>query len=272
MNASRSDLQRAEQQLRECQEKAGPLPLPDQELIDWVGGGSAESFDQIGLKNAVQLLAYAGLAPHHRVLEPGCGCGRNARWLAAYLDPDSGAYEGFDVHRGAIAWASSQITPRRPHVRFRHADVENGHYNPGGAIPSREFRFPYESEGFDVVFLPSVFTHMQREDFERYVSEIGRVLAPGGVLLAWHFLLDRQSRAEMKAERAEIQFKSWNAVSRVLSQRDPCMAVAFDVDYAMRTYQAAGLRVARILRGDWTHIATPDLKDFQDRILARLEP
>ena len=62
--------------------RARELPVPPQHLIDWVGGGDAHVYQTVGLLNFLQLVIYAGLGPASRVLEPGCGSGRNARYVA----------------------------------------------------------------------------------------------------------------------------------------------------------------------------------------------
>lgn len=269
MGFTQDDFERAETTLREHVSAGKPVPVPPQELIDWVGGGEARDFDAVGVANGIQLLTYGGLRPEHRVLEPGCGCGRNARWIAPYLDPGRGDYEGFDIHRGAIGWATDHITAPYPNVRFTFADAINEHYNPGGSIPSHEFIFPYEDAAFDLVFLPSVFTHMVQPDFEQYVAEIARVLRPGGTLLSWHFLLTGASRKAMKSKKTKIRFKSWDSVSRVISRKNPVAAIAFDDGYVLERFAAAGLVVESVLTGAWTDLPFEGFSDFQDRILSR---
>ena len=54
--------------------------------------------------------------------------------------------------------------------------------------------FPCADNSFDLVFLTSVFTHMFAGDVENYLSEISRVLKPGGKCLITWFLLDEVSR------------------------------------------------------------------------------
>ena len=44
-------------------------------------------------------------------------------------------------------------------------------------------QLPLADRAFDVIFLYSVFTHMLSPDVERYLSEIARLLAPGGKAL-----------------------------------------------------------------------------------------
>ena len=178
--------------------------LPDATLMKWIGhtDGDPHSYQHIGLMNAFLVLACCGLRPEHQVLEPGCGPGRNARFIAPFLDPELGAFAGFDLSAPSIDWARKAITKQFPNAQFVHANIKNAAYNPAGDILASEYQFPYEDERFDVVFLPSVFTHMDQEGFERYVAEIHRVMKPGGRLLSWHFLID-ETRSE-HAFRGEV--------------------------------------------------------------------
>jgi SAM-dependent methyltransferase len=134
----------------------------------------------------------AGLTPDEAVLEPGCGTGRMAEPLSHYLSA-TGSYDGFDVVPGAIEWCEKNIAPEHPNFRFRHVDVLNRAYNPDGRLNPEEFEFPYPAEAFDFAFLTSVFTHMLPPEMRHYLSEIRRVLRPGGRSLMTFFLLNEES-------------------------------------------------------------------------------
>lgn len=245
-------------------------PIPSKELIDWVGGGTPQTYHNIGLVNFHQLSLYCQLQPWHRILEPGCGCGRNARPLAPYLDPQRGAYSGFDIHAGAIDWATQNITQQYPHVKFVFANIRNSNYNPNGVYSGDEFVFPYESESFDVVFMPSVFTHMTRDELQHYAAEIERVLKPGGLLLSWHFLLDDRSRRGIEAKEAQIEFLDYDEVSMAMLPDNPCAAIAFDEKWVLECYEELGLRAQTVVHGRWSGRETNGyFPDYQDRILAR---
>ncbi len=159
-----------------------------------------EDFQKAGRDFVRWMIEVADLQPHHRVLEPGCGLGRNALPLIEYLR-DGGSYDGFDILQGEIEWATRNISAAHPHFRFQHAHIYNKYYNILDGCPSTEYRFPYEAESFDFVFLGSVFTHMLRADVEHYLDEIARVLKPGGRCFITYYLLNDERRSNGTAAR-----------------------------------------------------------------------
>lgn len=258
----------AELEARERGLRARELPVPPQKLIDWVGGGDAHVFQTVGLLNFLQLVMYADLRAESRVLEPGCGCGRNARYIAPHLDPERGRYAGFDIAPEGIAWAVETITSIYPNARFTCADIHNTNYNPNGGVDGSEYTFPCDTASFDLVFLPSVFTHLARGAFERYVRETARVLEPGGVLLSWHFLLNDETRTLLGEGRSVLPFESYDEISWVMDAKNPCAAIAFDESWVLHLLEDAGLRTQVVLRGAWAGGRPDGIIDAQDRLLA----
>lgn len=239
--------------------------LPSQELIDLIGGGD---FYFLGLVNLYNVVAFCGLRPYHWVLEPGCGSGRNARVIAPLLDPLSGNFSGFDVSRPAITWCQESISPLYPNVRFDYADVRNSSYNPEGSVEPDEYRFPYPDTQFDIVFLPSVFTHMTRDGFEHYLTEIHRVMKPEGRLLSWHFLLDRSIFTHTGQGTASSGLVPYDDVSWVKNTDNPSELIAYDTQYVLKALKLAGFMVHARMRGSWDGLRPTGLADYQDRILS----
>ena len=232
--------------------------IPSQEMIDLIGGGD---FYGLGLRNLHNVIAACGFLPHHRILEPGCGCGRNARLLAPLLD--SGIYCGFDIVKEAIDWCQKSIAPLYPQARFEHADVQNTYYNPNGLVPPDSYRFPYDDACFDTVFLPSVFTHMTRLGMENYLSEIHRVTKPAGRVLLWFFLFDGEPTGVVSSV-----WKQFDAVTRCHDIDSPDDGTAYDSRYVYECLERYGLTPVLRMRGSWDGFQATGLTDYQDRVLA----
>ena len=184
------------------------LPLPSQSEVNVIGGGNL-----IGIASHFLgiMIERCGLKPTDNVLEVGCGLGRMAYPLTAYLAPNA-RFEGFDIVPFLIQRASQNITPSHPNFNFQLANIYNGMYNPQGNVLSTEYIFPYANNSFDFVLLTSVFTHMLPEEVKHYLKEIHRVLRPGGKCLMTFFLLDSESQSliEQGKSSANIRFPHGN--------------------------------------------------------------
>jgi ubiquinone/menaquinone biosynthesis C-methylase UbiE len=129
-------------------------------LQDWFGGIDIYLFDQL-LKGRI--------VPGMRVLDAGCGTGRN---LVYFL---RSGYEVFGVDESSAAIAqtrrlASSSAPHLPADNFRVETVT---------------QMSFEDAGFDVV-LSSAVLHFARdeEQWQAMVKEMWRVLKPGGILFA----------------------------------------------------------------------------------------
>ena len=125
-------------------------------------------FGQIDIYLFDQLLR-GRIRPGLRVLDAGCGGGRNLVYLLR---------EGFDVHAvdadpravASVHRLVADLAPHLPPARVRQAAVEN---------------MPWDDASMDVVMCSAVL-HFARDDvhFDAMVHELWRVLAPGGMLFA----------------------------------------------------------------------------------------
>ena len=243
--------------------------VPSLDLIKYVSDSeNAYIYEHEGLKNVYHLIYLCGLRPYHQVLEIGCGCGRNSQFVAPILDPVVGSYKGFDISKRAVEWADRAITSLYPNVAFSHVDIKNSHYNPEGAISANSYRFPYEDESFDIVFLPSVFTHMIRLEFEHYIREIHRVMKHDGRLLSWHYLLERSALERREYTQLPPNMVQIDDHMFVGDPMDPCSFVAYEKQYVLNTIDSAGLTVHATMRGNWSGVAPQGLVDYQDKILS----
>src|SRR4051794_37428060 len=164
------------------------VPLEELEPPDVLGQAvSGGDFRTVGGEFTEHLVRLGGLRPTDRVLDIGCGAGRIAIPLLRYLD--RGSYEGFDVHEEAIRWCRENITSRNSAFGFRAIPVQSEWFNPWGGEAADDFTFPYPDNEFDFVFAISLFTHLLSPPTERYLSEVGRVLKPGGHWFFTFFLV-----------------------------------------------------------------------------------
>jgi ubiquinone/menaquinone biosynthesis C-methylase UbiE len=228
-----------------------------------VGHGDYRS---IGEEFRRHLVEVGQLQPHDRVLDVGCGSGRIALALLDYLDVN-GSYEGFDVNRNGIEWATRTITSRNSRFRFQVADVHNDHYNKAGSVEASMYRFPYEDATFDLAFAVSLFTHMRSADVRNYLAEVARVLRPGGRALLTFYLLNELSRAAIASETADLSFTYGQGLERFEYKTRLAEGVAYEESDVREWVASAGLSVSEPIHyGSWTR--SQESITFQDIVLA----
>jgi SAM-dependent methyltransferase len=239
-----------------------PPLVPPRGLRD-VGAGD---FVAVG-EEFLGYLRKLGLTPESRVLDAGCGIGRLAVPLTAFLS-ERGSYDGFDVAAADVRWCGRKIGRRFPNFRFVHADVRNGRYNPNGRIRPEEYVFPFPAGSFDFVVATSLFTHLLEGAARRYLGEIARVLAPGGRSLVTFFLLDEEGRAAISGGRADFTFQVAAGEAHVHDAAEPEAAVAYERSWIERLHRETGLEIeGPAWRGSWTHL--PGSVTYQDVVVAR---
>lgn len=243
---------------------SGPRPplVPPQRHI-FIGGGD---FTAVG-DHFLATLKEFGLTPDMDVLDVGCGQGRMARPLTEFLLSE-GSYAGFDIVKRGIDWCQTQYADF-PNFTFVHADIYNKRYNRKGQTLAKDYRFPFADDSFDLIFLTSVFTHMFAEDIENYLSEIARVLRPGGRTVITWFLIDDVARMAVQAGRSDLNFHhSLDARSFTTVPDMPEAAIAFDDGFIADMYGRCGLHVDEIYRGKWARPNTG--RDYQDIVIAQM--
>lgn len=143
-------------------------PLPPPHLRRRVAGSDSPEVFAQGFQSAMDLLTSAArhrpLAGIGAVLDWGCGCGRVARHLLDLL-PEA-AIAGCDIDGEATDWADQQLRP--------------GRFSQSGPFPP----LPFADGQFDLVLGSSVMTHLTREVQPLWLTEMRRVLRPGGLFLA----------------------------------------------------------------------------------------
>jgi len=140
--------------------------MSDENLQELFGGIDIYVFDQL-LKGR--------FVPGMRVLDAGCGTGRN---LVYFLRQ---GYKVFGVDQSADAISQTRrlaaaLAPHLPEDNFRVEPVERMSFG------SRQ---QAEADGFDVVLSSAVLHFARNEDhWQAMVGEMWRILKPGGIFLA----------------------------------------------------------------------------------------
>lgn len=144
------------------------IPLPPDDLMIAVSGHARhEDFGRSRLSGPAQLqldFTAAGIdvSALRDVLDFGCGCGRVlAGWAMRGHDF---ALQGCDYNHLFVEWCNENI----PGVRVQKNEI----FQP----------IPYPAASFDLIYLLSVFTHLDLPEERQLVSEFRRVLRPGGYL------------------------------------------------------------------------------------------
>jgi SAM-dependent methyltransferase len=220
-------------------------PLVPPRGLWFVGGGHFH--ENQFLSSFIEL---CDLQPHHRILDVGCGIGKQAVPLTKYLGP-TGSYEGFDVVNEGVQWCEQQITSRYPNFKFRHVDVFNKHYNPDGGVLPSEWKFPYSDAEFDFVCLISVFTHMLPHAVQNYVSEISRVLKPGGKSFISFLLLNDESRTLIAQGKSTIPLTHELGGYTVLDPEFPETTVGLPEGFVRERFEESGLAISAVHYGSW---------------------
>lgn len=114
------------------------------------------------------------LANYHanRTLEIGCGYGRLSPWIADEITEE---YYGTDGEEALIELARTYY----PGLDFRHALAQ---------------RLPFPNDEFDLCISWTVLQHVPDSAIPDAVSEIKRVLQPGGILIIAEEVKDEEGR------------------------------------------------------------------------------
>jgi len=227
-----------------------PDPLTPPRSLRRISTDPDNDYRATGREFVALLTRECGLRADAAVLDVGCGVGRIAVGLTEYLGA-AGRYDGFDIVPAEIEWCRRQITPRFPQFRFHVADVRNDAYNPAGATPASQYRFPFPDRSFDIAIVASVFTHVLTPDLDNYLRELARVLVPGGRAVASFYLLNDTTRGHIAAGRSAFQFTKPIGDAMVNDADRPSWAVAHDEGRVRATLAANRLEILKWYPGRW---------------------
>lgn len=129
------------------------------ELADFLAQG------ELCKNDLVRALSRTGreLGSFRNVLDFGCGCGRTLRWFAAQAHQVS--FHGTDIDDQAVAFCKKAF----PAMEFAVNQ----------ALPPLRYR---DGE-FELIYSISVLTHLDEQYQFRWLEELQRICAPGGIVL-----------------------------------------------------------------------------------------
>jgi len=119
-------------------------------------------------------------------------------------------------------------------------------------VEPSSFGFPCADSSFDVVVATSLFTHLLAEAAARYMTEVARVLRPGGRCLTTFFLLCDESRAPGEQGLGGYRFPARVGDAWVADGAQSEAAVAYGEEPLRAFCARVGLNVVEpVLWGAW---------------------
>jgi SAM-dependent methyltransferase len=198
------------------------------------------------------------------LLDVGCG----TKFSEAFLNhevPIKG-YVGVDVYGEMIEFLQREVDD--PRFEYVHFDVRNELYNPDAAPMTASTDIGIGPRRFDLVWLFSVFTHLNPEDFRSMLHLVRRHVRDSGTLFFTVFLNERTDSEYGATEALSRAIEAAVAENRDLPPelvealgRDaegvpdfvdmypdrPLMAAMYSRRYALELIDAAGWKVETIL-------------------------
>lgn len=225
-------------------------------------GRGIGSFLEQGKQHLKLLHQHIPFEKNSTLLDIGSGIGRTAIPLTEYLDA-KGRYEGFDPVKIGIDWCQTKITPDFPNFNFTYTPLKNDLYTDHD-VDAQSFTFPYEDNTFDRAFLFSIFTHFSVAEIGHYLSEIHRVLKPGGQCLATFFIYDQSVEEEISTQ-SEFNFPVDADGYRLMDEEVQSANIALDVSLLQNLIEAARLKQVKYVKGFWKPpYQKTEENDFQD--------
>jgi SAM-dependent methyltransferase len=195
------------------------------------------------------LREYTDLLPLGCVLEAGCGNGDFALALSQFLHQD-GSYDGFEQDKQYADWCIQNFSGLHPGFRFQHFAIKTGYQPTQGETNEGCFTLPYPDQQFDLFFSRNELTQVLPDEMDQYLSEISRVLKPGGTCLIMLFIVNCESENLMITRPTQMNF-TYNKGLYRLQSKHANTQVAYDEEWLLDKVESAGLKMETIRYGSW---------------------
>jgi ubiquinone/menaquinone biosynthesis C-methylase UbiE len=229
----------------------------------------AAEFDAIGHGLIKEMVNNGFIKPETRVLDVGCGLGRTARALTKILN-SSGAYIGLDTTKSSIEWCLENYSSFK-NFTFIWSDVYSTFYNPSSQQSGSEYKFPVADNSIDFCYSTSLFTHLTLPVADNYLSEIHRVLRPGGKTWNTFLLLDEVSEPLAKRQnpaRPNMYLPFPIEGGLVAIPHNPEALIGFYTHVIEGLHSKYGLRVLDLRNGPWSGRTDNIRAGHQDVVIA----
>lgn len=229
---------------------------------------SAENFLQQGIHQLELLKNNIELKPDDFVLDIGSGIERTAIALTKYLN-NVGRYDGFDVVEKGVIWCNSKIKCDFSNFNFKYTPIYNDLYNDSGS-KATDFIFPYHDNYFDKIFSFSVFTHMQIDEIEHYLTEIKRVLKPDGICLSSFFLYDHDIENYI-SNRETFNFPIDRNGFKLMNETTKSGNIAIGKTRLKKMLIQNDIKLVKIIDGFWKDEINDNKKiEYQDLVIFKI--
>jgi SAM-dependent methyltransferase len=239
-----ADLRVRRKNTRVRESSADGIPLPPERLVVVVAGSPDLAWFVEGGRLAAESIRAAAarhdapLEGMQAVLDFGCGCGRVLRHLPA----TGPRLHGCDYNHELIAWCRSNLPA--------------GDYRVNELVPPLH----WPDASFDLVWALSVFTHLPEELQRRWMTDLQRVLKPGGMLMVTtqgaHYVGQLTPDERVRYERGDL-------IVRYSEAPGTNLCTAFHPEAYVRGAFTDGFELAEFVPGG--AIGNP----FQDLIVLR---
>jgi ubiquinone/menaquinone biosynthesis C-methylase UbiE len=208
----------------------------------------AGDYERLGLNLAKRIKKTLKPKKGQAILDIGCGSGRVVLGLHKVLK--SFRYLGYDIRLADILHAKSNVTSNNVDSQFVHFDFYNERYNQKGRIKDiKHYHFPSASKTFDHALATSFFTHTNTEMTRRCLTELKRVLKPGGTAYLTFFILGKNNAKSGRSNRKYVlEFESgvWAGDPTHILQ-----SVAYEQKVLLQLLKDAELTVKHFIQGEW---------------------